>query len=60
MRQLMVLNIKVLVILWGWCLCYSAVKRQKAVSAYSTSEHILPFGFARQYTSEQGQICGVF
>ena len=26
----------------------SAVQRQKAVSAYFTSKHILPFGFAEQ------------
>ena len=29
---------------------YTAVQRQKAVSAYFTSEQILPFGFARQYS----------
>ena len=34
-------------------ICYSVVKSQKAVSAYLTSKLILPFGFARQYTSEQ-------
>ena len=29
----------------------TAVQSQKAVSAYFTSEQILPFGFAEQYTS---------
>ena len=38
----------------GWSLYYSAVRSQKAVSAYLTSKLILPFGFALQYTSERG------
>ena len=31
---------------------YTAVQNQKAVSAYFTSEQILPFGFAVQYSSK--------
>ena len=30
---------------------YTALQSQKAVSAYFTSEQILPFGFAGQYTA---------
>ena len=44
----------------GWSLCYSVVKSQKAVSAYLTSKLILPFGFARQHTSERGRPARVF
>ena len=32
-------------------LCYTAMQRQKTVSAHFTSEHILPFAFAERYRS---------
>ena len=38
---------------------YSAVPSQTAVSAYFTSEQILPFGFAKQYSDPFRQIAEV-
>ena len=37
----------------GWA--YTAVKSQKAVSAYFTSKQILPFGFAEQFRGQVNQ-----
>ena len=35
---------------------YTAMQRQKAVSAYFTSKQILPFAFAEQYMSFMAQL----
>ena len=44
-----------------WTPKYSAVLSQKTVSAYYTSEQIVPFGFAEQYSSQlSGMVCRYF
>ena len=46
-----------LIIHWksnGQCIVvYTAMQSQKAVSAHFTSDHILPFGFAKQYIRQK-------
>ena len=38
--------------------CYSALQKYKAVSAYFTRKHILPFGLAQQYSHVCQESCG--
>ena len=42
-------NYSAYLVLWIHIVSYSAMQRQKAISAYFTSKQILPFGVARQY-----------